>query len=646
MALNFELSGAQIDGAREYQEDAFLITNLTDKNGNPAALIIVADGMGGHAAGNVASNMAVQAFNKFVSSNYPSDDLPDVLQEAVLRANKAIKDTVAETPALQGMGCTMVAGILEAGKIYWASVGDSHLYVVRGSELMKKNADHSYGGFLARMKAAGTPMEPEPGLAPNMLMSAITGDDINEIDVPTEPFALLPGDRVLLCSDGMDTLSDGKIIQYSAWSDSPKECGDALLQAVTDAKKPKQDNTTVVVVKVVEKAAAAAAAPPPPPPPAPVPAAPAPQAAVTAPAPAVASVTAHEQPEKNKTGLILGIAAAVILAVGVGAFVVMGGKKSAPAPVADSAPVSEDVVDTETGTEESVAVEDETTGTVAESTGEEETATPPADESAAPAADSVAAPPAAPATTDAAATAGEFQDTLKAGGAAPTMVWIPAGTFEMGSSGSSRNSEERPRHAVKVGKFAMSKNEITFAEYEKFAAAAGRKIPDNQYLDKATHPVYFVTWDDAFYYTKWLTEQTGHKYRLPSESEWEYAAGAGKTSPFWWGFNEEPNRGHCFGCGTSFDPRKPTKVGSFGANPFGVHDTAGNIAEWVADCWHDTYNGAPTDAGTWEGGDCVYRIARGGAYSSPPQSIRHAKRDRYKSDQTYDHIGIRLVREE
>ncbi len=634
MALNFELSGAQIDGAREYQEDAFLITNLTDKNGNPAALIIVADGMGGHAAGNVASNMAVQAFNKFVSSNYPSDDLPDVLQEAVLRANKAIKDTVNETPALQGMGCTMVAGILEDGKVYWASVGDSHLYVVRGNELMKKNADHSYGGFLERMKAAGTPMEPEPGLAPNMLMSAITGDDINEIDVPTEPFALLPGDRVLLCSDGMDTLSDGKIIQYSAWSDSPKECGDALLQAVTDAKKPKQDNTTVVVVKVVEKAAAPSAAAPPPPAPAPV----------TAPAPAPqAPMPARDEPEeKSKSGLIIGIAAAVILAVGVGAFLTKGGKKSPPAPAADSAPVSEDVAasDSEAVTEETVTAEAETTGAVAETPVEEPATTT---ETAAPA-ETVATPAAEPAAAPAAT--GEFQDTLKAGGAGPTMVWIPAGTFEMGSSGSSRNSEERPRHTVKVERFAMGKLEITFAEYEKFAAAAGRKLPDNLYLDKATHPVFFITWDDAFYYTKWLSEQTGHKYRLPSEAEWEYAAGAGKTSPFWWGFEEEPNRAHCFGCGTSFDPRKPTKVGSFGPNPFGVQDTAGNIAEWVADCWHDTYTGAPTDAGVWEGGDCVYRIARGGAYSSPPQSIRHAKRDRYKSDQTYDHIGIRVVREE
>ena len=85
---------------------------------------------------------------------------------------------------------------------------------------------------------------------------------------------------------------------------------------------------------------------------------------------------------------------------------------------------------------------------------------------------------------------------------------------------------------------------------------------------------------------------------------------------------------------------------SFAANRFGVHDTAGNVAEWVRDCWHDNYNGAPAEATVWEGGDCAYRVARGGAFSSPAQSIRHAKRDRYKSDQIYDHIGFRVMREE
>ncbi|MBI2969951.1 MAG: SUMF1/EgtB/PvdO family nonheme iron enzyme [Gammaproteobacteria bacterium] len=629
MALQFELAGAQIDGARDYQEDAFLITHLTDAQGHPSALVIVADGMGGHAAGNVASNMAVQAFNKHVSANYPAENPGKVLHECVLRANKAIKETTTETPALAGMGCTMVAAVLEAGKLWWASVGDSHLYVLRNKELIKKNADHSYGGFLDRMAAAGTPVEPEPGLARNMLMSAITGDDINEIDAPETPFDLKTGDRILLCSDGLDTLSAGKIIQFSEWSEAPKECAEQLLQAVEAAAMPKQDNTTVVVVNVTEKAAAAApapAAPEMPAPPARVEAA----AAAAEPAPAPAAAPAVEAvPGKSKTGMIIGIAAAVVAAVAIGAFVAMGGKKTAPPAGTGEAEIA---------AEEPAAIEE-----AGEPAPEVAPEAPPAGvegpvTETEPAAEKPVAP-AAPAT-------GEFRDKLKDGTSGPAMLWIPAGTFEMGSPGSSRNADERPRHAVKIDRFAIGKYEITFTEYEKFANATGRRIPDNLYMEKETHPVIFVTWDDAFYYARWLSEQTGKKYRLPSETEWEYVAGTGKTSTFWWGFDEEPQRAHCFGCGTGLDPRKPTKVGSFKANAFGVFDTAGNVAEWARDCWHENYSGAPSDGGVWEGGDCTYRVARGGAYSSPPQSIRHAKRDRYKSDQAYDHIGFRLVREE
>src|SRR3990172_7167948 len=160
MVLQFELAGSQIDGAREYQEDAFLITHLTNADGNPSALVIVADGMGGHAAGNVASNMAVQAFNKQVSANYPSGNPADILHECVLKANASIRETVKETPALAGMGCTMVAAILEGNKLWWASVGDSHLYLLRDKELIKKNADHSYGGYLDLIAGGGTPAKP------------------------------------------------------------------------------------------------------------------------------------------------------------------------------------------------------------------------------------------------------------------------------------------------------------------------------------------------------------------------------------------------------------------------------------------------------------------------------------------------------
>ena len=256
MAFQSIIAGAQIDGARDYQEDAFLITNLSDAHGNPSALIIVADGMGGHAAGNVASNMAVQAFNKYVTTEYPSDDLATTLNESLLRANSAITETVKETPALEGMGCTMIGLVVEGNHVWWVSVGDSHLYLLRDRELTKLNADHSYGGFLDRMEAAGTPVEAEPGLSRNMLMSAVTGADIAEIDCPPTPITLEHDDKLIVCSDGLDTLSEGKIIQYSDWSDTPKECAEALMEAVEEAAMPRQDNTTAVVIKIIDSSMA------------------------------------------------------------------------------------------------------------------------------------------------------------------------------------------------------------------------------------------------------------------------------------------------------------------------------------------------------------------------------------------------------
>ena len=678
MTLSFEIAGGQIDGARDYQEDAFLITHLGDN----AALVVVADGMGGHAAGNVASNMAVQAFNKYVSSNYPSEHLHEVLNGAVLKANHSIAETIKETPALDGMGCTMVAALLQGNKIWWASVGDSHLYLLRNRELNKINADHSYGGFLDAMAKAGTPVEAEPGLARNMLMSAITGVDIADIDCPTSPLQLKHGDKIIICSDGMDTLSDGKIIQYSDWAESPKECVDALLNAVEEAEYPKQDNTTALVINIIDKSIQASAAEPeedsddeditdtsgadkaraaagnldktaelgmdtdeiemPEPDDVSTPEPPA------SPEPIVTQKAEKSGSEKN-TGMIIGIAAAVIIAIGIGGFFMLGKDQ---APAIEQEP---DIGDTSTVEPEEEVITDTVTEEIIEE--------PPAEEKvietevvepepAAPEAEPVAAPEPAPEPAPAPKTAAvttekkEFTDTLKSGGAAPEMVWIPAATYEMGSPSSSSNADERPRHTVKLKKFAISKYEITFDEYDKFAKATGRKLPDNQYMDRATSPVIFISWDDAYNYAKWLADETGKKYRLPSEAEWEYVASGGKKSTFWWGFNEEVAKAHCFTCESQFDPRKPTKIGSFQPNQFGIYDTAGNVAEWVHDCWHENYNGAPDDGSVWEGGDCTQRVARGGSYISPQQSIRTTKRDKFKSNSGYDHIGIRIVREE
>ena len=191
MSLKFEISGAQIDGARDYQEDSFLITHLQagDETGQ-VSLVIVADGMGGHAAGNVASNLAVQSFNKYVTSHYPSDSVPSLLKEAINEANNAIASTIKETSALKGMGCTLVATLLVNNKMYWVSVGDSHLFHIQDKSLTKRNADHSYGGYLDRMAAEGNEVNEENGYSRHMLLSALTANPFLRLIVLNKLFQL------------------------------------------------------------------------------------------------------------------------------------------------------------------------------------------------------------------------------------------------------------------------------------------------------------------------------------------------------------------------------------------------------------------------------------------------------------------------
>ncbi len=225
------------------------------------------------------------------------------------------------------------------------------------------------------------------------------------------------------------------------------------------------------------------------------------------------------------------------------------------------------------------------------------------------------------------------------------MVKIPGGSFQMGGAASALSPDERPRRMVTVKPFAMSKYEITFAQYDLFAKATRRKRPDGKDWDRATHPVVNVSWDDAYQYTLWLSKQTGRKYRLPTEAEWEYAARAGTKTTYWWGYRIGKENAHCFDCKSGLHPRKPAKVGLFKPNPVGVYDSAGNVWEWVHDCYHPNYRGAPDDGSLWEGGDCTRRVARGGSYSSASTSLRSAKREKFVSDKGYDDVGIRLVRE-
>ncbi len=640
MNLTFDISGSQIDGARDYQEDAFLITNLSDAgDGAQKSLVICADGMGGHAAGNVASNMAIQAFNRHFSGLDNSQEIYQLLTDGVAKANYSIAETVKETAALKGMGCTLVAAFLEKNHLWWASVGDSHLYLLRNGELKKKNADHSYGGFLDRMAAHGKPMEPEPGFARNMLMSALTGDDIADLDCPHTPLELIPGDRIIISSDGLDTLSAGKIIHYASEAASAKECVDALLQAVKDAAMPRQDNTTVIVVDVFDKNAAAAE--------------PEPEfeeiiieddgSDSTVPHGAEPDLDKtmenlrQPEAEESKGGMARIIAIlVVVIAAAAGAYFFMAGDNKSEHPAIElEEPATEPV---KQNAPEPVNEEQQVPPVQTQQTLKPEK----------PAAVTEPAPVKIPAADSDKTTtsSGTFRDSLNAGGSSPEMLWIPAGSFSMGSPNSRTEFDERPRHNVTIKRFAISKYEISFAEYEQFTRATGHRMPDNLYLEKDTHPVINISWDDALAYTKWLSKQSGHKYRLPSEAEWEYAARAGSTDDYWWGRKIGRNNAHCFGCSTAYDPRIPTKRGSFKANAFGLYDTQGNAAEWVYDCYHENYEGAPGDGSNWEGGDCSVRVVRGGSYGSPPPSLRSAKRDKFKSDGIYDNIGFRVVRED
>ena len=189
-------------------------------------------------------------------------------------------------------------------------------------------------------------------------------------------------------------------------------------------------------------------------------------------------------------------------------------------------------------------------------------------------------------------TAGKvFRDSLADGSSGPEMVWIPAGSFRMGDIQGGGYSNEKPVHRVSVGKFAMGKFEVTFAEYDKFAEATGKSKPSDNGWGRGNRPVINVSWNDATAYAKWLSNQTGKTYRLPIEAEWEYAARAGTETKYWWGNDVGSNRANCSNsdCKDSFEYTSP--VGSFFANQFGLYDTVGNLWEWTCSEYRYKYNG-------------------------------------------------------
>lgn len=241
-------------------------------------------------------------------------------------------------------------------------------------------------------------------------------------------------------------------------------------------------------------------------------------------------------------------------------------------------------------------------------------------------------------------------------GAILEMVYIPGGEFWMGSpeSEGKRYSNERPQHLVTIKPFLMSKYPITQIQWKQIAslAQADHKLklrPSRQ--GGNNHPVTQVSWFDAMEFCDRLSQSTGHKYRLPSEAEWEYACRAGTTTPFHFGetvnfnlanydatfaYRSEPQ---------GIYRKKTTEVGSFHcANPFGLFDMHGLVWEWCLDNWHQNYDKAPTNGDAWLDTDNNARVMRGGSWLNEPFLCRSSSRQFNYASETLNNVGLRVVR--
>lgn len=261
----------------------------------------------------------------------------------------------------------------------------------------------------------------------------------------------------------------------------------------------------------------------------------------------------------------------------------------------------------------------------------------------------------------------------------PKMVKIRAGTFEMGNLSGDGLSDEHPVHSVRFGKeFEMGKYEVTFDEYDLFAAATGRDRPSHEIgkgWKRKNRPVINVSWNDAVAYAEWLSNLSGKQYRLPSESEWEYAARAGTKSSYYWeeltrdsikpichyanlqdlSLNEsnfyassvieifkQQGLWEPVECSDGYVNTAP--VGTLQANAFGLHDMSGNVWEWVRDCYKNNYEQAPDDGSALEQQECSLRVLRGGSWFNGPRNVRSASRDRFAPVNRNLNVGFRLAR--
>jgi formylglycine-generating enzyme required for sulfatase activity len=218
------------------------------------------------------------------------------------------------------------------------------------------------------------------------------------------------------------------------------------------------------------------------------------------------------------------------------------------------------------------------------------------------------------------------------------MVLIPGGRFVMGSNPAElgHKKREEPQHEVQLRPFALSRTEVTFEQWDACVQDGGcsPQTEDNGW-GRGKQPVFDVSWPEAQAFIVWLNRKTSRTYRLPSEAEWEYAARASTTTSFHTGATITPQQANFDGTETECAPprctarRKTIAVGSLGFNAFGLHDMHGNVSEWVQDCWHVDYNGAPNDGSAWQTHCSIdtRHVVRGGKWNTDAQHLRSASRN-------------------
>jgi formylglycine-generating enzyme required for sulfatase activity len=228
--------------------------------------------------------------------------------------------------------------------------------------------------------------------------------------------------------------------------------------------------------------------------------------------------------------------------------------------------------------------------------------------------------------------------------ACPALVALPAGNFSMGSN--SDDPAERPVHHVSIGHpFAIGKYEVTIEQWNACVDASGCPRVDFEGDTSKLTPARNLSWDDAQTYVKWLAKTTGKGYRLPTEAEWEYAARGGTTTTFWWGDQMRKGTADCKECGEPYRADSPVNVGSFAANPFGLFDVNGSVWEWVGDCWHSSYKGAPPDGRVWDEAGCPARVIRGGSWRDGAAYMQSSTRFKYSASVRQSQNGMRVARD-